>query len=143
MHARHHIFCKHETVTHATNLYIVSNGGRGQQAMHPCSAMALCPPVRHGTVSSELRQDDLVHDSCCLSACLMLLVCLSACVPVCLPACLQVVGSLMYFQRALVVSAAAATHGPTFRTAFFAALNTWSAAAILLMQVGRVAQLWA
>lgn len=48
----------------------------------------------------------------------------------------QVVGSLMYFQRALVVSAAAATHGPTFRTAFFAALNTWSAAAILLMQVG-------
>ena len=42
----------------------------------------------------------------------------------------------MYFQRALVVSAAAATHGPTFRTAFFAALNTWSAAAILLMQVG-------
>jgi hypothetical protein len=41
----------------------------------------------------------------------------------------------MYFQRALVVSAAAAVHGPTFRTAFFAALNTWSAAAILLMQV--------
>jgi hypothetical protein len=49
----------------------------------------------------------------------------------------------MYFQRALVVSAAAATHGPAFRTAFFAALNTWSAAAILLMQVGQVTQLWA
>lgn len=46
-----------------------------------------------------------------------------------------VVGSLMYFQRALVVSAAAAVQGPTFRTAFFAALNTYSAAAILLMQV--------
>lgn len=140
-------------------LYNVSNGGRSQQALHPCSAMALCPPVRHGTVSSELRQDDLVHVSR-LSACLMfacLLACLSGCLPALrtrLPACLrtrlagwlaacQVVGSLMYFQRALVVSAAAATHGPTFRTAFFAALNTWSAAAILLMQVGRVAQLWA
>lgn len=48
----------------------------------------------------------------------------------------QVVGSLTYFQRALVVSAAAAVHGPTFRTSFFAALNTWSAAAILVMQVG-------
>jgi hypothetical protein len=41
----------------------------------------------------------------------------------------------MYFQRALVVSAAAATHGPAFRTTFFAALNTWSGAAILLTQV--------
>lgn len=49
--------------------------------------------------------------------------------------CLQIVGSLMYFQRALVVSAAATIHGPAFRTTFFAALNTWSAAAILLMQV--------
>lgn len=49
----------------------------------------------------------------------------------------QVVGSLTYFQRALVVSAAAAVHGPTFRTSFFAALNTWSAAAIVVMQVKR------
>jgi hypothetical protein len=54
------------------------------------------------------------------------------CVACCHP---QVVGSLMYFQRALVVSAAAAVHGPAFRTSFFAALNTWSAAAILMMQV--------
>ncbi|KAF6253317.1 hypothetical protein COO60DRAFT_1547527 [Scenedesmus sp. NREL 46B-D3] len=44
-----------------------------------------------------------------------------------------VVGSLMYFQRALVVSTA--VRGPSQRTAFFAALNTWSAACILLMQL--------
>jgi ATP/ADP translocase len=45
----------------------------------------------------------------------------------------QVVGSLMYFQRALVVSTS--VRGPSQRTAFFAALNTWSAACILLMQL--------
>ncbi|WIA43362.1 hypothetical protein OEZ86_009851 [Tetradesmus obliquus] len=44
-----------------------------------------------------------------------------------------VVGSLMYFQRALVVSTS--VRGPSQRTAFFAALNTWSAACILLMQL--------
>jgi hypothetical protein len=82
--ARHHIFCRRETVTRATSLYNVSNGSRGQHAMHSCSAMALCPPVRHGTVSSELRQDDLVHVSRCLSACLMF-----ACLPAGLPACVR------------------------------------------------------
>jgi ATP/ADP translocase len=39
----------------------------------------------------------------------------------------------MYFQRALVVSTS--VQGPSQRTAFFAALNTWSAACILLMQL--------
>jgi ATP/ADP translocase len=39
----------------------------------------------------------------------------------------------MYFQRALVVSTS--VRGPSQRTAFFAALNTWSAACILLMQL--------
>lgn len=40
---------------------------------------------------------------------------------------------MMYFQRALVVSTS--VRGPSYRTAFFATLNTWSAAGILLMQL--------
>lgn len=39
----------------------------------------------------------------------------------------------MYFQRALVVSTS--VRGPSYRTAFFASVNTWSAACILVMQL--------
>jgi hypothetical protein len=46
---------------------------------------------------------------------------------------LQVSGSMIYFQRVLVVSRA--VKGSTQRTAFFALLNTYSAFAVLLLQL--------
>ncbi len=46
---------------------------------------------------------------------------------------LQGVGSLMYFERALVV--AKQVSGTSGRTAFFATLNTYSAAIIIVFQL--------